>query len=231
MRALIFAAGEGRRMRPLTLTTPKPLVKVGGVPMVVRQIKALKVAGIQDIVLNVAYHSAQITNALGDGSRFGVRLHYSVEGQCAEDALETLGGIAKALPLLAADGDAAFVAVASDIVTDFDYSTLIRRGEALEADQLDAHLVLVPNPAYHAQGDMTLDDQRLVRPMPKTHTFSSLGVYRTCLFGHVEPVKAKLFPWLWAVCEQGRVSGECYDGRWLNVGDANELRIAESLFG
>ena len=231
MRALIFAAGEGRRMRPLTLTTPKPLVTVGGVPMVVRQIEALKASGIRDMVLIVAYHCAQIMDTLGDGRQFGVRLYYSVEGNCAEDALETLGGIAKALPLLTADGDTAFVAVASDIVTDFDYSALVRRGEALQTSDLDAHLVLVPNPAYHAQGDMTLNAKGLVKPMPKTHTFSSLGVYHTRLFDGVEPVKAKLFPWLWDACEQGRVSGECYEGRWLNVGDANELQNAESQFG
>lgn len=231
MRALILAAGEGRRLRPLTLTTPKPLVEVGGMPMAVRQLLALKEVGICDIVMNVAYHSRQIMTALGDGSRWGVRLHYSVEGECAEEALETLGGIAKALPLLTADGDDAFIAVASDIVTDFDLGRLVERGMRLRQERRDAHLVLVPNPAYHESGDMSLDETGCVRPLPKTRTFASLGVYRASLFAGVPAERAKLFPWMWRACEEGRVSGECFDGRWLNVGDMTELRLAREQFG
>ena len=145
----------------------------------------------------------------------------------AGEALETLGGIAKALPMLD-DGDGAFIVVAGDIVTDFDYSRLVRAGRALAGSDAVAHLVLAPNPSYHADGDMTLDELGLVRREPRTHTFSSLGVYGTSLFEGVEPVRAKLFPWLWQFCEAGRVTGEVYEGMWFNVGDARELALAEA---
>lgn len=227
MRALILAAGEGRRLQPITLTTPKPLVEVAGVPMVVRQILALKKAGVEEVVLNVAHLGQKLMKALGDGSSWGVRLHYSVEGNTAGDALETLGGIAKALPMLD-DGDGAFIVAAGDIVTDFDYSRLVRTGRSLAEKGLEAHLVLAPNPSYHLSGDMTLDERGLVRREPRTHTFSSLGVYRTSLFEGVEPVRAKLFPWLWQFCEAGRVSGEVLQNMWFNVGDARELALAEA---
>ena len=157
MRALILAAGEGRRMQPVTLTTPKPLVEVAGTPMAVRQILALRKAGVEEIVLNVAHLGDRIVETLGDGSAWGVRLRYSVEGRTAGEALETLGGIAKALPMLD-DGDGAFIVVAGDIVTDFDYSRLVRAGRALAGSDAVAHLVLAPNPSYHADGDMTLDE-------------------------------------------------------------------------
>lgn len=227
MRALILAAGEGRRMQPVTLTTPKPLVEVAGTPMAVRQILALRKAGVEEIVLNVAHLGDRIVETLGDGSAWGVRLRYSVEGRTAGKALETLGGIAKALPMLD-DGDGAFIVVAGDIVTDFDYSRLVRAGRALAGSDAVAHLVLAPNPSYHADGDMTLDELGLVRREPRTHTFSSLGVYGTSLFEGVEPVRAKLFPWLWQFCEAGRVTGEVYEGMWFNVGDVRELALAEA---
>lgn len=227
MRALILAAGEGRRLQPITLTTPKPLVEVAGVPMVVRQILALKKAGVEEVVLNVAHLGQKLMSALGDGSSLGVRLRYSVEGNVASEALETLGGIAKALPMLD-DGDGAFIVAAGDIVTDFDYSRLVRTGRSLAEKGLEAHLVLAPNPSYHLSGDMTLDERGLVRREPRTHTFSSFGVYRTSLFDGVEPVRAKLFPWLWQFCEAGRVSGEVLQSMWFNVGDVRELALAEA---
>ena len=199
MRALILAAGEGRRMQPVTLTTPKPLVEVAGTPMAVRQILALRKAGVEEIVLNVAHLGDRIVETLGDGSAWGVRLRYSVEGRTA-----------------------------GDIVTDFDYSRLVRAGRALAGSDAVAHLVLAPNPSYHADGDMTLDELGLVRREPRTHTFSSLGVYGTSLFEGVEPVRAKLFPWLWQFCEAGRVTGEVYEGMWFNVGDVRELALAEA---
>ena len=196
-------------------------------PMVVRQILALKKAGVEEVVLNVAHLGQKLMKALGDGSSWGVRLHYSVEGNTAGDALETLGGIAKALPMLD-DGDGAFIVADGDIVTDFDYSRLVRTGRSLAEKGLEAHLVLAPNPSYHADGDMTLDELGLVRREPRTHTFSSLGVYGTSLFEGVEPVRAKLFPWLWQFCEAGRVSGEVLQNMWFNVGDARELALAEA---
>ena len=222
MKALLLAAGEGRRMRPLTQIMPKPLVPAAGVPLAVRQILALRRAGIREIVMNVAYGSRLIMQHLGNGSRWDVKIRYSVEGDCAEEALETLGGIAKALPMLCAGPDEAFIAAASDIVTDYDYASLVRRGRELAADGRDAHLVLVPNPGYHASGDMTLENG-LVRHFPKTHTFGSFGVYRAGLFEGVPAERAALFPWLWQAADAGRVSGEIFEGYWRNVGDPDEL--------
>lgn len=130
MRALLFAAGEGRRMRPLTQILPKPLIEVGGVPMAVRQILALRKAGITEIVVNAAHGARILMAELGDGRSLGVKLLWSVEGFTAEDALETRGGIVRALPLL---GSGPFIAVAGDIVTDFDYSALVRRAGTLSS--------------------------------------------------------------------------------------------------
>ena len=223
MKALLLAAGEGRRMRPLTQIMPKPLVPAAGIPLAVRQILALRRAGIREIVMNVAYGSALIMQHLGDGRRWDVRIRYSVEGREAADALETLGGIAKALPMLCDCADDAFIAAASDIVTDYDYAGLAARGRRLAEEGLDAHLVLVPNPAYHASGDMTLDAEGRVNRCPKTHTFASFGVYRAGLFEGIPPVRASLFPWLWHAADRGRVSGEVFNGYWRNVGDLGEL--------
>jgi MurNAc alpha-1-phosphate uridylyltransferase len=228
MRALILAAGEGRRMRPLTRIIPKPLVEAGGMPLALRQMLSLRKAGVSEFVVNTAYGAAVIEKTLGDGSRWGVSIRYSHEGESAEEALETLGGIVRALPLLTAGGEDAFIVAAGDIVTAFDFSRLVRRGGGLGAAGLMAHLVLVPNPAYHAGGDMSLDESGLVRREPRTHTFASFGVYRAALFEGLEPVRAKLFPWLWSACEKGLVSGEVFEGLWRNVGDWQELAAADA---
>ncbi len=229
MRALILAAGEGRRMRPYTQILPKPLIPVGGIPLAVRQIQALKKAGIDDIVMNVAYGGLVARHLLGDGSEWGVHLRYSVEGNSSEESLETLGGIVKALPMLADDDDEAFLVVAGDILTGYDYTKLVARGNRLAQERLDAHLVLVPNPSYNKAGDMTLDEHGLIKRV-KTYTFSSLGVYRRGLFAGLTPERASLFPWLWQACEADRVSGEIFTGDWFNVGDSRELANAEKRF-
>lgn len=224
MRALILAAGAGSRLRPLTRAVPKPLVSVGGAPMAVRQIVALREAGVRDVVINAAHCWRLLRAALGDGSAWGVRIHWSVEGDSVEEALETRGGIVKALPLLSPDGESPFLVVAGDIVTDYPYERLVERGAGLGTDAL-AHLVLVPNPSYHPSGDMRLEDGRVRRDAP-THTFSSLGVYHPALFAGVEPVEAGLFPWMNAFCAEGCVTGEIYEGYWRNVGDFRELALA-----
>lgn len=230
MRALILAAGEGRRMRPLTQILPKPLIPVGGIPLGVRQILALKKAGIDDFVVNVAHGGVVARGLLGDGSEWGVRIRYSVEGNSSAEALETLGGIAKALPMLADDDNEAFLVVAGDILTGYDYTKLVARGEALARENLDAHLVLVPNPSYHKAGDMTLNARGLVKRDSKDYTFSSLGVYRKGLFAGLPADRASLFPWMWKACEADRVSGEIFTGDWFNVGDARELAAAEKRY-
>jgi MurNAc alpha-1-phosphate uridylyltransferase len=151
MRALLLAAGRGERLRPLTDTVAKPLLEVGGRRLIEWQIEALVRAGICDLVLNTAHLAQQIESTLGDGGRYGARIQYSREGTQAQDALETLGGIVRALPLL---GPEPFVVVSSDIVTDFDYRDLFSAGANIASGRFDAHLVLVENPPYHLAGDM-----------------------------------------------------------------------------
>ena len=173
MRALILAAGRGERMRPLTDATPKPLLKAGGRRLIEWQIDALARAGARDLVINTAHLPQQFEDVLGDGARYGVRLAYSREGERAEEALETLGGIVRALPRLGAD---AFIVVSGDIVTDYDYAALAQRARAIDDGMVDAHLVLVDNPPFHPRGDMGLAGG-LVDPdgVPRL-TYANIGV-------------------------------------------------------
>lgn len=227
MRALVLAAGEGRRLRPLTSFMPKPLVPVGGVPLIVRQIRALAEAGVDEIVVNTAYGSRILEALLGEGSGLGVRIRYSREGIVKEDALETLGGIVKALPLLRESDEEAFIVVAADIATDYDYKRLVGAARNLRADGPRAHLVLVGNPVYHPEGDFALDaDGRISTSGGEKKTFSSLGAYRYDLFEGLEPERAKLFPWLLDAAGPRGISGEVHQGWWANVGDPNQWLAA-----
>jgi MurNAc alpha-1-phosphate uridylyltransferase len=213
MRAMILAAGRGERMRPLTDSTPKPLLAAGGKPLIVWLIEALAVAGCRDIVINHAHLGARIEAALGDGSVWGVRIAYSREGE----ALETAGGIATALPLL---GDAPFVAVNGDIHCDFDFARL---AGALPEDA-DAHLVLVDNPPHHPRGDFTLAHGRLGNGDAPRLTFAGIGVYRPRLFAGIAPrTRAPLAPLLRAAADRGALSGERHGGLWTDVGTPERL--------
>lgn len=214
-------------MRPLTRLLPKPLIRVGGVPMVLRQILALRRAGVTECALNLAHGADAIPEALGDGSRFGMNFFYSREGSCAEEALETRGGLALALDWLTDGGrQRCFIAVAGDIVTDYDYAALTAKGKVWMRDgtDTDAHLVLVPNPVYHVQGDMTLaaDGTVMRSGVGERLTFSSLGLYSAAAFEGIAADRAPLFPWLW----EKRLTGEKYEGPWANVGDPAELAAA-----
>ncbi|UXU87351.1 N-acetylmuramate alpha-1-phosphate uridylyltransferase MurU [Burkholderia sp. S-53] len=221
--AMIFAAGRGERMRPLTDTRPKPLLEAGGKPLIVWQIEALARAGIETIVINHAWLGERIETALGDGSRWGVRLAYSAEG----DALETAGGIAQALPLLERDGrPTVFVAVAGDVFAEFDYRTLAApaaRMSALDAPAM--HLVMVPNPPFHPSGDFVLGgDGRLSLDGGDRVTFGSIGLYDTRMFRDLAPgTRRALTPYFRATIEAGRASGELYEGIWENVGTPAQL--------
>jgi len=229
LKAMIFAAGRGDRMRPLTDTTPKPLLPVGGKPLIVWQIEALARAGVADIVINHAWLGAQLESALGDGAQFGVRIHWSAEGT----ALETAGGIAQALPLLAADeGDGIFLAVSGDIFCDFDYRTLLSRARDMTgAERPGMHLVMVPNPPFHPRGDFVLRaDGRLALPdvdgkaNGEALTFGNIGLYDTRLFRDILPgQKVAMTPYYRAAIADGRASGERFDGRWENVGTPEQL--------
>lgn len=225
MRALILAAGRGERMRPLTDVTAKPLLAAGGRRLIEWQIAALARAGVRDMVINTAHLPQQFEDALGDGARFGVRLRYSREGERADEALETLGGIVRALPLLGAEP---FIVASGDIVTDYDYAALQERARCLHAGEADAHLVLVDNPPFHPHGDMALVAGRIDPDGGERLTYANIGVFAPRLFAGLTPGRAKLFPWLYTAARAGRVTGEHARARWFNVGTPAELERADA---
>ncbi|WP_447745068.1 N-acetylmuramate alpha-1-phosphate uridylyltransferase MurU [Pseudomonas nicosulfuronedens] len=218
MKAMILAAGKGERLRPLTLHTPKPLVRAGGVPLIEYQLQALHRAGFDHLVINHAWLGQQIEDHLADGSSFGVSIRYSPEGE----PLETGGGIFKALPLL---GDGAFVIANGDIWTDFDYASL----QGALAEGYLAHLVLVDNPEHHTRGDFYLRDGRVsdYREGQPSLTYSGIAILRPELFEGCEPGVFKLAPLLRQAMEAGRVSGVHHRGRWIDVGTHERLAEVE----
>jgi MurNAc alpha-1-phosphate uridylyltransferase len=225
VRALILAAGRGERMRPLTDRTAKPLLEAGGRRLIEWQIAQLARAGVHDIVINTAHFPDHFEAVLGSGARHGVSIVYSREGESAADALETLGGIVRALPWL---GDRPFVVVSGDIVTDFDYDRLQLPAEALTAGSADAHLVLVDNPPFHPLGDMALADGRVDPDGAERLTYANIGLFAPRLFAGLRPVRARLFPWLYDAARAGRVGGERFSGRWRNVGTPEELAVLDA---
>ena len=216
MRAMILAAGKGERLRPLTLHTPKPLVKAGGKPLIEYHLERLAEVGVTDIVINHAWLGEQIVSHLGDGQRFGVHIEYSAEGE----PLETGGGILQALPLL---GDMPFLLVNGDIWTDFDLSSV----HMAEGDL--AHLVLVDNPAHHPDGDFALKNGRIVDEPLGRLTFSGISVLHPSLFEGCEPGAFKLAPLLRKAMAAGRLGGERLQGRWVDVGTHERLAEVEAL--
>jgi MurNAc alpha-1-phosphate uridylyltransferase len=227
VNALLLAAGRGERMRPLSDAVAKPLLRAGGRRLIEWQIEALARAGIGEIVVNTAHLAQQVEDALGDGARYGVRLRYSREGDRAEDALETLGGIVRALPLL---GARPFVVASGDVVTDFDYARLAAPAAAIARGEVDAHLVLVDNPPFHPDGDMGLAGDRVRMQRPHL-TYGNVGVFSPALFAGLSPARARLFPWLLRFVERGRVGGEHFRGRWHNVGTPAELAALDAELG
>ena len=225
-KAMIFAAGRGERMRPLTDTCPKPLLEVGGKPLIVWQIERLARAGFQTIVINHAWLGEQIEAALGDGSRWGVQLRYSAE----HEALETAGGIVQALPLLEDDGASeVFVAVSGDVYADFDYAALNARAETLAAlREPGMHLVMVPNPAFHPNGDFGLVDGVLSLEAQPRFTFGNIGLYDTRMFRDLpRGTRRALTPYYRATIASGLASGELYEGLWENVGTPAQLQALD----
>lgn len=227
MRVLLLAAGRGERMRPLSDHTPKPLLRAGGRALIEWQIERLVTAGLRDLVINLAHHADAIEEAVGDGTRFGARIRYSREGGSAEAALETLGGVVHALPLLAT-GDAPFAVVASDLYTTFDYGRLNAHAQAIALGAADAHLVLVDNPPYHAGGDMGLDERHRVTLHPPLLTYASIGVFAPRLFAGESAARKPLFPWMYRFVERGRVTGEHFSGTWHNLGTPDDLAALDA---
>jgi len=242
VKALVFAAGLGERMRPLTDTTPKPLLLAGGKPLIEWHLEKLAAIGIREVVVNTSWLAGQFPRALGDGSRWGIDLHCIYEGGTP---LETGGGLWNALPFLR-DGNEAFIAVNGDVWTDYDFSRLPDEPTG------DAHLVLVDNPPQHPRGDFALHF-----PLPSVGeggrrpgegrigevlsdgdsklTFSGIGVYRPSLFdgwreiigdasgADETPPRFKLAPLLRAAMARGAVTGEHHRGRWTDVGTPERL--------
>lgn len=213
MKAMILAAGRGERMRPLTDHTPKPLLPVGGKPLITWHLERLAAAGFRDIVINHAHLGDKIEAALGDGSQWGLAIRYSPE---PPGALETAGGIANALPLL---GDEAFLVVNGDVYCDWDF----RRASALAGR--DAHLVMVANPAHHSGGDFSLINGKVgYAAGGETLTYAGIGVFSPTFFAAVprgQPLKLR--PLLDAAIAAGTLSGERHDGCWVDVGTPERL--------
>ncbi|MBK7355718.1 N-acetylmuramate alpha-1-phosphate uridylyltransferase MurU [Propionivibrio sp.] len=219
MRAMILAAGRGERMRPLTDTLPKPLLRAGGKPLIVWHIERLAASGFTDIVINHAHLGEQIEAALGDGSRFGLNIRYSPE---PPGALETAGGIAKALPLL---GRQPFLVVNGDVWCDWDFSRAHRRTPLLTGNR--AHLVLVDNPPQHTGGDFCLDGETVryaSEATGPTLTYAGTGIFSPDFFASVPAgTVLKMRPLLDAGIARGLVTGERHTGRWFDVGTPERL--------
>ncbi len=217
MKAMILAAGRGERMRPLTDTVPKPLLRIGGQTLIERHVHALAKAGITELVINHAYLGEQIEKALGDGDTYGVSIRYSPE---SGHLLETGGGIMNALPLL---GDAPFLVVNADIWTDFPFASLPSQPVGL------AHLIMVENPEHHPAGDFSLSEGQLSQHGPAMLTFSGIGVYRPEVFAGCSPGAFPLGPVLRKLMDDGLVSGERYTGSWFDIGTPERLDEVNSV--
>jgi N-acetyl-alpha-D-muramate 1-phosphate uridylyltransferase len=207
---MILAAGRGERMRPLTDTTPKPLLTVHGRPLIEHHVVALAIAGFTELVINLAWLGSQIRDYLGDGARYGVRIIYSDEGQ---HALETAGGIFNALPLLP---EGPFAVVNGDIYSDFPFATL-----QLD-DARDAHLVLVPNPSY-LRGDFALQAGDARQSGDSLYTYSGIAMYRPEFFRGCELGAFPSKPLMLRSMAAGRCSAELYKGQWEDVGTPERL--------
>ena len=215
MKAMILAAGRGERMRPLTDTTPKPLLVAGGKPLIVWHLERLAACGFREVVINHAHLGDRIEAALGDGHAFGLSIRYSPE---PPGALETAGGIAHALPLL---GDDPFLVVNGDVWCDWDF----RRAHALSHQH--AHLVFVDNPPQHAGGDFCLDGETVRYAADRigpTYTYAGTGVFAPEFFADVpDGAVMKLRPLLDAAIARRQLSGEHHPGRWVDVGTPERL--------
>ena len=223
MKALILAAGRGERMRPLSDATPKPLLPLRGKPLIQWHLEALARAGVREVVINTAWLEAQFPAVLGDGARFGLSIRWSTEGRDHGGALETAGGIVKALPWLAPRGDEAFWVVSGDIYTP-GFAFDARLAEAFAAGVDLGLLWLVPNPEFHDAGDFNLDGQRLRRGAPHAWTYANVALLRPALVAHL-PVgrAAPLGPLLFDAAAADRLAGRVLEGEWHNLGTPAQL--------
>jgi MurNAc alpha-1-phosphate uridylyltransferase len=217
MKAIILAAGHGTRMQPLTLNTPKPLLKVGAFTLIEYHLQALAQANIRDIVINVSYHPKQFTNLLGDGQHYGVKINYSFESEMAP--LESGGGMFNVLSQL---GPNPFLSVSADLWTDFPFAQLPKTLEGL------AHVVLVNNPDFHPRGDFCLHNGFAQAEGKNKLNFGGIGVYHPDLFINCQPGKFPIAPLLSKAMQNKQVTGEHYQGAWWNVGTVKELQALKN---
>jgi len=225
MKAMVLAAGRGEPMRPLSDATPKPLLVAGGKALILRQVEKLVAAGFREIVINVSHLGDAIEAALGDGSSVGAALSYSRE----REPLEVGGGIASALPLL---GEGVILVVSGDVYTGYDYAALVQRQQAMAAasEPPHAHMVMVPNPAYHPRGDFALIGERLALDGAELLTFANIALYRTSLFRAMpRGRRIAMLPLYREWIDRGWVSGECYRGAWANVGTPRDLAELDAM--
>ncbi|WP_304546023.1 N-acetylmuramate alpha-1-phosphate uridylyltransferase MurU [Sulfurimonas microaerophilic] len=210
---MILAAGRGERMRPLTDTTPKPLLKVGDKELIVWHIEKLAKNGFKEIVINIAHLGQQIPEALGNGERWGVKLYYSDEQ--TSGALETAGGIKKALSFL---GDKPFLVVNGDVFCDYEFDPAFALQDKL------AHLVLVPNPPHNEKGDFGLENSLVLNHSSELWTFSGIAYYNPVIFNNVKLEKSPLAPLLRQLIDKGEVSGEVFEGLFKDIGTPQRLK-------
>lgn len=220
---MILAAGRGNRLRPLTDEIPKPMVSLCGKPLIEYHLEKLAEIGIQEVVINHAWLGKVIESGLGDGSRWGLTIHYSPE---PEGGLETAGGIVNALPLL---GDAPFLVVNGDVYCEYDFSLLNKVANQAEHWQTHlAHLVLVPNPEHNPAGDFGLDDSNVVTDQGDL-TFAGLSVLHPDLFSGMEVDFIRLAPIFREAIAQQQISGECFEGLWSDIGTLERLQQTEQF--
>ena len=212
---MILAAGRGERMRPLTDSTPKPLLQVGGKSLIEYSIEALARAGIDSLVINLAWLGDRIRGFLGTGTRYGLSITYSDEGP---EALETGGGVYRALPQL---GTEPFWLLNGDVYCEFDYP--LRR---LKPGIL-GHLILVPNPEHNPTGDFSIDGDRVRQPGDQTSTYSGIALLHPDLFANASPGKFPLAPLLIEAMRTGLITGEVFSGVWDDIGTPERLRALD----
>jgi len=218
MKAMILAAGRGERLRPHTDITPKPLIQVGAHRLIEYHLLNLTNAGITEVVINISWLADQIRNTLGDGSNYSLDITYSDEG---EEALETAGGIINALPLL---DHSPFIVINGDIWCDYDLTLLT--GRKLDHE---AHLVLVKNPEHNTVGDFALEDGLIKNSGESMLTYSGIGLYTPDFFAETPPGKKALAPILRKKSEDNKISGEVYNGQWVDIGTIERLAQLRSF--
>ncbi|RDH81477.1 MAG: mannose-1-phosphate guanylyltransferase [endosymbiont of Galathealinum brachiosum] len=219
MKVMILAAGRGERMRPLTDSVPKPLIKAGTKRLIEFHLYNLARAGFKDVVINVAWLGQKIIDTIGNGEKYNLNIEYSNEGG---QALETGGGIVNALPLL---GDDAFLVVNGDVWTDYPFEKLINFSLKDKA-----HLVLVNNPEHNPEGDFAILNNRLIEKQSDNFTFSGIGVYSADFFKGQVNDKFPLAPMIRKYISENKISGELYNGKWMDIGTQQRLQdLIQSL--